>query len=48
MGKKVIEKDFPKSSTISIDIAELKPGIFFLKLLNEESSLIGSNTFVKQ
>lgn len=47
MGKKVFEKDFTKSSTISIDVAEIKSGVYFVKLLKEGETTIGSGSFVK-
>jgi hypothetical protein len=47
MGKKVIEKDILKSSTPSLDVAELKSGVYFIKLLKEGDITIGSGSFVK-
>lgn len=47
MGKKVLEKDFLKSSSLSIDVAEIKSGVYLLKLLKEDQTIIGSGSFVK-
>ena len=47
MGKKVFEKDFSKNATLSIDVAELKSGVYCIKLLKEGDITIGSGSFVK-
>lgn len=47
MGKKVFEKDFSKNATLSIDVAELKSGVYCIKLLKEGETTIGSGSFIK-
>lgn len=48
MGKKTIEYSFKKSSLISIDVAELKSGVYFIQILKEGYITIGSGSFIKK
>ncbi len=47
MGKKVFEKDFSKNATLSIDVAELKSGVYFVRLPTVDDLTIGSGSFIR-
>lgn len=48
MGKKIADYSIKKSSPLSIDIVDLKAGLYYVRLFGGENNLMGSNTFVKQ